>query len=275
MSLPAVPAYSGQAGGYDTRAGLPDEACAAIAARVRALGDLRPGDLVVDVAAGTGQIGRWLARAPIRYVGFDLAGEMLDVFRARLDAQACDSLLAQADGNRRWPVGDGTARLVFISRAVHLLDARHVVDEVHRAADPGGATLLLGRVQHGRSGAKTRVRDEMRRRLTERGLVGRDTGKSGARILEACRSRGASAVEAVAVARWTVATTPRQSIESWRRKDGLWGMALAPAVKAEVLDEVEAWADARGDLDVATECEEAYVLEGARIPATSESEATR
>ena len=40
-------------------------------------------DLVLELGAGTGEIGVHLARLPVRYVGLDSSQAMLDVFRAR------------------------------------------------------------------------------------------------------------------------------------------------------------------------------------------------
>ena len=43
----------------------------------------RADDLVVELGAGTGEIGVHLARLPIRYVGLDGSAAMLEVFRAK------------------------------------------------------------------------------------------------------------------------------------------------------------------------------------------------
>ena len=44
---------------------------------------LHADDLVVELGAGTGEIGAHLARLPLRYVGLDSSPAMLDVFRAK------------------------------------------------------------------------------------------------------------------------------------------------------------------------------------------------
>ncbi|HEX5499752.1 MAG TPA: hypothetical protein VFX03_11010, partial [Thermomicrobiales bacterium] len=54
---------------YDARAGLPPAAGAAVARAVLAAADAGPADLVVEIGAGTGEIGADLARLAGRYVG--------------------------------------------------------------------------------------------------------------------------------------------------------------------------------------------------------------
>lgn len=271
---PTVPTYDGQADTYDERVGPPEEACAEIARSVRSIGDVRPGDLIVDAGAGTGRIGAHLASPPTRYIGFDLSTEMLEVFRQRQGPDAGDAVLVQADGNENWPIRDGAVRLVFSSRAVHLMGAERVVREVFRLASPKGATFLIGRVQRRPESVKARMRDEMRRRLSQRGLAGRETRANRTLILEAFSAGGASRIEAGTLSQWEVTTSPRHSLESWQRKEGLAGMTTPAAMKREVLDDLAAWAVTEfGGLDVAMESVEAYVVEGVRIPATSGSEA--
>ena len=59
--------------------------------------------------------------------------------------RAC--LLLRADANRSWPLTAGAARVIFSSRALHLLEHEHVADEVFRVGQPAGATLIIGRVE--------------------------------------------------------------------------------------------------------------------------------
>ena len=67
--------------------------------------------------------------------------------------------------------------------------------------------------------------------------------------------------------RWPVRPSPRESLERWRGKVGLGGSVLPAGMQDEVLAELGAWAAATfGDLDRMQASEEAYVLEGVRLP---------
>src|SRR5947209_5451722 len=62
--------FDAQARSFDARAGLPADAARAVARAVLDLAALGPDDLLVELGAGTGQIGRELAES-VRYVGVD------------------------------------------------------------------------------------------------------------------------------------------------------------------------------------------------------------
>jgi SAM-dependent methyltransferase len=263
-SLTAFPGsptpFDAQASEFDRRVGLPEEDCRAIAATVLSLGPARSGDLVLEIGAGTGMIGRWFLDHPVRYVGVDLSRGMLEIFRRR--PGAAKARLAQADGAVPWPVPDGVARVVFSSRAIHLLPLAHVVDEVVRVSG-SGAVCVLGWVERQPESIKATMSREMQRRLRERGFAARSAGSR--RFLKACQARGAEVLDRISVVRWPVIHTPRQSLDDWRSKTGLGGVVLPPGVQEEVLREVEEWAIGTfGGLDAARESAEAYVLEGVR-----------
>jgi hypothetical protein len=258
---PAPPTpFDAQAAEFDRRVGLAEKDCRDIAAAVLSLAGAEPGDRVVEIGAGTGMIGRWFLGPAVRYVGMDLSRGMLEVFRRR----APGAPLVQADGSRTWPLPDGSVRAVFSSRAIHLLPLEHVVGELFRLAAPGAA-CVLGWVERRPDSVKFRMSREMQRRLRERGFPVRSAGSR--RVLEACRERGAHELPKTVVARWPARHSPRQSLDDWRSKEGLGGIVLPPGVQEEVLAELEAWAAAAfGGLDDARETEDAYVLEGVRLP---------
>jgi SAM-dependent methyltransferase len=272
-----------QAPEFDRRVGLPAEICRAIAVAVLELAAARPGDLVLEIGAGTGMIGRWFLDHPVRYAGLDLSRAMLEVFRRRPDAARAG--LVQADGARTWPLPAGSARVVFSSRAVHLLPLAHVVAEVFRvgggagpaargggsrggtAAGDGGAACVLGWVERPPASLKARMSRQMQDLLRQRGLHPRLAG--GRRLLAACAERGATLLPRTAVARWPARHTPRQALDSWRSKPGLGGIVLPPGVQEEVLATLETWAERSfGSLDAEWRGEEAYVLEGVRLPSS-------
>ena len=126
--------FDSQADTYDQRVGFCETDCRLIARAVLSLAGVHPGDVVVEVGARTGQIGRWLACEGLRYVGFDLSQGMPVAFRRRVDPPRGSWALFQADGNRPWPIADAAAQVIFSSRAIHLLALDHVVHEVFRVA---------------------------------------------------------------------------------------------------------------------------------------------
>ena len=250
--------FDGQAAQFDRRVGLPEGDCRAIAAAVIALAGAGEGDRVLEIGAGTGMIGRWFLDHPVRYVGLDRSRGMLEVFRRRPDAGRAG--LVQADGARPWPLPAASARVIFSSRAMHLLPLAHVVDEVFRVA-AGGGVCLLGWVERDLESVKARMSREMQRLVRDRGFTPRTAGSR--RFLAACRERGAAELPRTALARWPARHSPRQSLDSWRSKLGLGGVVLPEGVQESVLDELEAWARRTfGDLDAESPAEETYVLEG-------------
>ena len=260
--------FDGQASQFDRRVGLPESDCRAIAAAVIALAGAGEGDRVLEIGAGTGMIGRWFLEHPVRYVGLDRSRGMLEVFRRRPGAGRAG--LVQADGARPWPLPAGAARVIFSSRAMHLLPLAHVVDEVWRVG-AGSGVCLLGWVEREPESVKVRMSREMQRLVRERGFTPRTAGSR--RFLAACRERGAAELPRTAAARWAARHSPRQSLDSWRGKLGLGGLVLPPGVQESVLDELEAWARRTfGDLDAESSAEETYVLDGVRLGSTAAGE---
>jgi SAM-dependent methyltransferase len=258
---------------------------------VAALAGLRPGDRLLEIGAGTGLIGRWLAERlavlPAAYLGADLSRGMLEVFRRRLnegerlglagEATGCSkspkervgrtepvpARLVQIDGTAPWPLPDGAVRAVFSSRAIHLLPLGHAAAELRRVVGEGGA-CVLGWVERRPESVKARMSREMQRRLRERGFAARSAGSRP--YLAALEQQGALRLPRTVVASWPVGHSPRRSLDDWGGKTGLGGIVLPPGVQEEVLDELAAWAVATfGGLDVTVASEEAYVLDGVRL----------
>jgi ubiquinone/menaquinone biosynthesis C-methylase UbiE len=258
--------FDEQAREFDRRVGLAEEDCRGIAAAVLKMARVRPGDRMLEIGAGTGMIGRWFLNHSVSYIGLDLSREMLEIFRHRRGIVFAG--LVQADGAAPWPLPDGSLRLVFSSRTIHLLPVEHAVGELFRVASADGAACVLGWVERRPESVKVQLSQEMQRRVRERGFPVRSAGSR--RFLDACRQRGGEDLPKVTVARWPARHAPRQAIENWRAKTGLAGSVLPPGVQEEVLRELEAWAtDTFGDLDAARESEEAYVLEGVALTSPS------
>jgi ubiquinone/menaquinone biosynthesis C-methylase UbiE len=262
--------FDEQAGSFDQRAGLPASVCDSIAKELVQLAQLAPGDVVLEVGAGTGQIGLALCQLPLCYVGFDASAVMLDVFKRRRSKNTPPISLIASDGNNRWPADDGSVNAVFSSRAIHLLRVEHVVEEVFRVASPSGATLVLGRPEREKQSLRARLRQEMRERLWQLGYASDDGQQKEREILEACVRRGANPLERRVVATWLVQYSAAQILASWREKSGLAGLELAAEVKEKVLSQLTVWAkDAFGSLEAFQSAEEKYVLEGVRLSSKS------
>lgn len=241
------------------------------------------GQLVIEVGAGTGLIGAWLAREPVRYLGLDFSPSMLAVFRGKLGASEPSSgadlgeavgapaaapawSLLCADGEAPWPLADGAVRAVFSSRAIHLLDPEHAAAEACRLASPRGAVLLVGRVRREKGAVRSRMARELRARLQAQGFPALAGEGRGRELFEACRRRGAEPLAPRVAGRWTVSATARESLDSWSGKPGLAGTRPPPAVREEVLAGLAAWAERDlGGLDRPQESEESYVIEGVRL----------
>ncbi|HKS28353.1 MAG TPA: class I SAM-dependent methyltransferase [Pyrinomonadaceae bacterium] len=249
-----------QAHNFERRAGLPEELAPLIARAVMKIGEARAGDLVVELGPGTGQIGRWFG-AHLRYVGIDLSIGMLREFRAHLNGEVEGMALIQADAQSTWPLAAGTARVVFSSRAAHLLQEEHVARELLRVSNADGATFIIGRVRRERESVRARMAREMNRLMRLRGFEGRGGEGRNRELLDASARLGARALEPVEVASWTVRASPQGSLDSWRSIASLGGVDVPARVREEILAELEGWAAlAFGSLDRESESLETYTL---------------
>ncbi|MGK7928372.1 MAG: class I SAM-dependent methyltransferase [Spirulina sp.] len=258
--------FDRQAIAYDRRVGLSEETCRQIAKTILEMAAIKPGELVVEVGAGTGQIGQWFGQShlDVRYLGFDLSEEMLAQFRQRLQNGDKNITLIQADGNQPWPVSDGSTRAIFGSRSLHLLNRDRVVRECLRIAHPRGAFLFIGSIERQEDSVKTLMRKQMRSLLKQKGFQGRQ--KNRQQLVDAFRQHIPIANSSTIIAEWTISHAPRKSLESWHNKEGLAGIDPPAAIKQEILTELQTWAESTfGDLDTPIESQEIYLLQSIRI----------
>lgn len=275
--------FDTQAQSFDGRAGLAPEIGCAVA---RAVADaVSPGEVIVEVGAGTGEIGRHLAAFPVRYLGLDDARAMLEVFCSKLEpalepwgASAPDDgpgdapmggtvQLVQADAERAWPVRAGSVAAVLASRVAHLLEPDHLVQELHRVCRPG-ACFLVGRVRRDPESVKSRLRRQREAILRARGMAPEGGEEATRRLLRRMVAAGGTGLETRPVAAWAVRSSGARVLAGWERVTAMGGTELPAATRAEILDELRHWAVAHlGDLDEPSESTEQYTLGGVRLGA--------
>jgi ubiquinone/menaquinone biosynthesis C-methylase UbiE len=145
-SFPGVIDYDAEAERYDATRGGPARAEAAAAALAHLLGnDVRT---VLDVACGTGLVGRMLAKHGYAVHGVDRSAGMLRYGSTRLSGR-----VAQCDA-RNLPIRAGAVDAVTTVWLLHLLDdAEPVIAEAARVLRPGG--LYVTTVDKARADGRT------------------------------------------------------------------------------------------------------------------------
>ena len=118
----------------DLRPGYAPEAVAWVADRA----ELREGSLVVDLAAGTGQLSRRFALLGAEVLAVEPAANMRATLHERLP------MLRVADATAESiPLDDGAAEAVVVGNAFHHFDAEAAYVEIRRVLRPFGALALF------------------------------------------------------------------------------------------------------------------------------------
>ena len=100
---------------------------------------LKPGERIVDLATGTGDLAELACARGAQAIGVDFAGGMLRAARTRRP----DGLFVQADGGRL-PLRDGSASVVTCGFALrNFTDLDGIFAECARILEPGGRLVLL------------------------------------------------------------------------------------------------------------------------------------
>jgi SAM-dependent methyltransferase len=263
MSATPTADFDEQALFYDARTGLPPDVGAAVARAVLAAAEPGSDGLVVEIGAGTGEIGADLARLAGRYLGLDRSEPLLAQFQAKAAGQR--PWLARADCAGAWPLRDGVAAAVFASRVVHLLDPDHVVRETRRVCRPG-AVLVAGRVVRDRDSPKAALRRRRRELLLAAGYVGRDGEAGVGHVVAAGLAAGGKNLGRRVVAEWTGTTTAAAVLVGWEPLTRMGGVTVEPVVRADIFAELRRWAKATfGDLDRPLPFRDGYAIDVVRL----------
>lgn len=258
--------YDDQAAAYDRRAGLRDNLPAEIASRVVKLAGLKNEDTLVEIGAGTGQIGVELANQ-VRYYGLDRSLQMLHRFRQRVRHHQAPMCLVHADATRTWPIRiENRVRAFFGSRSLHHVDPDHLVREMAKLGNPEGYVLLQGVIRRKEDGLRQAMSREMQKNLEKEGYRGRKRRRWEERLSEVVREEQAERLTPITVATWNASTSPMFMLDSWSSKEGLAGIELPNMVKNRVLEKTRIWAlSTYGSLNVSIESIEEYEISGYRF----------
>lgn len=259
--------FDDQADIYDKRTGLGEKTAQNIALSLNQMIEPYFKGLLLEIGAGTGEIGYFLQNLPIPYIGIDLSGGMLNVYRERFTSSEKLPLLIRTDGNDPWPLENSSVSIFFSSRAMHQLNREHVLTQLEKLSTPGSSILILGNVKRNKHSVKTIMRQEMHKVLNEFGIKEK-SGQSNRKLLfEAIERQGGEILPPVIASRWKVSHAPIESINSWESVDGIAGQSVEEKIKTQILDTlVLNIEDKFSDLNQALEAEETYELNAIKLP---------
>lgn len=260
----SAPAFEAQAGGYDARTGFPPGVGHAVAEAIVREAGVGADDLVLELGAGTGEIGADLAALAPGYVGLDNSPAMLEIFRAKVSPRTPHLLVADAE--ETWPCPESSACVIFASRVIHLLHPEHVTREATRVCRPGGY-VMLGRVNRDADSLKERLRRRRQHLLREVGIQPRQGESGSRRVVEHLGAAGWTELGRQPVAAWTGEISAGQLVANWETLSRMGSAEVAPDTREQILSDIRGWAVREfGDLDRPWPYREQYVLDIAQLP---------
>jgi SAM-dependent methyltransferase len=135
---PLAQGFAGVAAEYER--GRPEYAPAVVGALAAEL-HVRPGDPVLDLAAGTGKLTRALIAGGFDVVAVEPQESLRTVLQDRVgSARAREGLAEQI------PLPDASMQAVTVADAFHWFDRPRALDEIRRVLAPGGGLALLNTV---------------------------------------------------------------------------------------------------------------------------------
>lgn len=258
--------FDNQADSYDQRTGLGEATAQQIAAAVKSLITPYLNGTLLEIGAGTGEIGYYLQDLGLPYVGIDLSGEMLRHFRARFTDNESLPRLIQMDGNLPWPFPEEFVSVFFSSRAMHQLDHEHVLQQLVKLATPEGALLILGNTKRSPDSSKAIMRKEMHKLLNSFGLSEKSGQSNRKQLFEALEQQGCQRLPTLVAACWQAQHAPIESIQSWESVEGIAGLTIDPALKAQILAQLQLNAQKLfTDIHRVQETEEVYELNAIKL----------
>jgi len=259
--------FNDQADIYDERTGLGAKTAQNIALALEQMIKPHLAGQFMEIGAGTGEIGFYLQDLPIPYVGIDLSNGMLDVYRKRFKDLKNVPNLIQTDGNKTWPLENNSVSVFFSSRAMHQLDQQNVLDQLQNLSSTQGAILILGNVKRDKNSAKAIMRKEMHKALNEFGLKEKSGQSNRNQLFETIEKLGGERFTPVTASRWHVSHSPIDSINSWKKVDGIAGQTVEPAIKQQILESLILTAENKfSNINQALETEESYQLNAIKLP---------
>jgi ubiquinone/menaquinone biosynthesis C-methylase UbiE len=123
---------------------------------------LRPGDSVVDLAAGTGKLTRLLVERGYDVVAVEPIAEMRALLQQRVPRARPVEGTAEAI-----PLADAVARAVTVAQAFHWFDPERAPAEIARVLEPNGALVIMANIRD--------MEDPLQEQLEE--LMGRYRGE--------------------------------------------------------------------------------------------------
>jgi ubiquinone/menaquinone biosynthesis C-methylase UbiE len=123
-----------------------------------AAADIRPGQVAVDLGAGTGFITEGLLRAGLRVIAVDASQAMLEEVRRKFaSSDLLDLRLGEAE---RLPVEDAAVDRVLANMYLHHVERpAHAIREMARILKPGGRLVITDLDEHSYEFLRTEQQD--------------------------------------------------------------------------------------------------------------------